>query len=199
MGASNPHPHGQIWATEHVPTIVAREQEALGRSAVLLDYLDDERERIVEENDHFVAVVPYWAVWPFETLVIARRRAPSLLDLDDAERAALGSVLKNLVQRYDGLFGTPFPYSMGDPSGTDDRCRGTRVLPSASALLPTPAAVGDHPQVHGRLRASRRAPTRHHSRGGCGATAGGVGVTGGSAPATASQRCAAPDRPLSAR
>ena len=113
MGASNPHPHGQIWATEHVPTIVAREQEALERSAVLLDYLDDERERIVEENDHFVAVVPYWAVWPFETLVIARRRVPSLLDLDDAERAALGPVLKNLVKRYDRLFGTTFPYSMG--------------------------------------------------------------------------------------
>ncbi len=113
MGASNPHPHGQIWATEHVPTIVAREQETLGRSPVLLDYLDSERERIVEENEHFVAVVPYWAVWPFETLVIARRRAPSLLDLDDDERAALGPVLKNLVRRYDGLFGTPFPYSMG--------------------------------------------------------------------------------------
>jgi UDPglucose--hexose-1-phosphate uridylyltransferase len=113
MGASNPHPHGQIWATEHVPTIVAREQEALERSAVLLDYLDDERERIVEENDHFVAVVPYWAVWPFETLVVARRRVPSLLDLDDAERAALGPVLKSLVKRYDGLFGTPFPYSLG--------------------------------------------------------------------------------------
>ena len=97
MGASNPHPHGQIWATEHVPTIVAREQEALERSAVLLDYLDDERERIVEENDHFVAVVPYWA----------------LLDLDDTERASLGPMLKSLVKRYDGLFGTQFPYSMG--------------------------------------------------------------------------------------
>jgi len=113
MGASNPHPHGQIWASEHVPTIVAREQEALERSAVLLDYLDDERERIVEENDHFVAVVPYWAVWPFETLVVARRRAPSLLDLDDTERASLGPMLKSLVKRYDGLFGTQFPYSMG--------------------------------------------------------------------------------------
>jgi UDPglucose--hexose-1-phosphate uridylyltransferase len=113
MGASNPHPHGQIWATEHVPTIVAREQEALGRSPVLLEYLDNERERIVEENEHFVAVVPYWAVWPFETLVVARRRVPSLLDLDDDERVALGPMLKNLVRRYDGLFGTPFPYSMG--------------------------------------------------------------------------------------
>jgi len=110
MGASNPHPHGQIWATEHVPTIVAREQESLGRAPILLDYLESERERIVEENEHFVAVVPYWAVWPFETLVIARRRVPSLLDLDDDERAALGPVLKNLVLRYDGLFGTPFPY-----------------------------------------------------------------------------------------
>ena len=199
MGASNPHPHGQIWATEHVPTIVAREQEALERSAVLLDYLDDERERIVEENDHFVAVVPYWAVWPFETLVVARRRVPSLLDLDDAERAALGPVLKNLVKRYDRLFGTPFPYSMGVHQAPTTGAEAQRVLPSASALLPTPAAVSDYPQVHGRLRASRRAPTRHHSRGGCGATTGGVGVTGGSAPATASQRCAVPDSPLSAR
>ena len=113
VGASSPHPHGQIWATEHVPTIVAREQECLGRTPVLLEYLRSERERIVEENDHFVAMVPYWAVWPFETLIVARRRVPSLPDLDDDESAALGSVMKNVVMRYDGLFGKPFPYSMG--------------------------------------------------------------------------------------
>lgn len=114
MGASNPHPHGQIWATEHVPMHVARE---LGRFAaspsLLADYLRDERERIVEEDAHVVAVVPYWAVWPFETLVATRRVVPSLIELSDAERASLARVLKLLVDRYDRLFDTRFPYSMG--------------------------------------------------------------------------------------
>jgi UDPglucose--hexose-1-phosphate uridylyltransferase len=114
MGASNPHPHGQIWATEHVPMLVAREQERfLEEPSLLAAYIDGERERVVEENDHFVACVPYWAVWPFETLVAARRIVPSLLDLRDDERAALAAILGRLVQRYDRLFDTRFPYSMG--------------------------------------------------------------------------------------
>jgi UDPglucose--hexose-1-phosphate uridylyltransferase len=114
MGASNPHPHGQIWATEHVPMHVAREQERFAAEpALLADQLAGERERVVEENEHFVAVVPYWAVWPFETLVASRRVVPSLLELDGDERAALASILKALVQRYDRLFDTRFPYSMG--------------------------------------------------------------------------------------
>jgi UDPglucose--hexose-1-phosphate uridylyltransferase len=114
MGASNPHPHGQIWATEHVPMHVAREQERFAAEpALLADQLAGERERVVEENEHFVAVVPYWAVWPFETLVASRRVVPSLLELDRDERAALASILKALVQRYDRLFDTRFPYSMG--------------------------------------------------------------------------------------
>jgi UDPglucose--hexose-1-phosphate uridylyltransferase len=114
MGASNPHPHGQIWATVHVPMHVARERERFAsKPALLFDYLADERERLVDENDHFVACVPYWAVWPFETLVAARRRAASLVDLDDDERAALAAILKQLVQRYDRLFDVRFPYSMG--------------------------------------------------------------------------------------
>jgi len=114
MGASNPHPHGQIWATEHVPMHVEREVERFDAEPALLeDYLARERERIVEENEHFVAVVPYWAVWPFETLVAARRRVPSLLELSGEERAALADVLKRLVQRYDRLFDVRFPYSMG--------------------------------------------------------------------------------------
>ncbi len=114
MGASNPHPHGQIWATEHVPMHVAREQERFAAEPSLLaDQLADERERVVEANEHFVAVVPYWAVWPFETLVASRRVVPSLLELDGDERAALASILKALVQRYDRLFDTRFPYSMG--------------------------------------------------------------------------------------
>ena len=114
MGASNPHPHGQIWATEHVPMHVAREQERFAtQPGLLADHLANEHERIVEENEDFVAVVPYWAVWPFETLVATRRVVPSLLDLDDGERTALAAILKALVQRYDRLFDTRFPYSMG--------------------------------------------------------------------------------------
>jgi UDPglucose--hexose-1-phosphate uridylyltransferase len=114
MGASNPHPHGQIWATEHVPMIVEREVRHFDASpSVLAHYLRDEQERIVEEDEHFVAVVPYWAVWPFETLVAARRVVPTLLDLSDDERASLARMLKRLVQRYDRLFDTRFPYSMG--------------------------------------------------------------------------------------
>ena len=117
MGASNPHPHGQIWATEHIPTHVAREQAHLIEQPTLIaDYLSselDEPARVVEANEHAVAVVPYWAVWPFETLVAPRRPVASLLQLTSEERAALASVLRLLVKRYDRLFDTPFPYSMG--------------------------------------------------------------------------------------
>lgn len=122
MGASNPHPHGQIWATEHMPLNVAREQEAQneyyganGRT-LLSDYLKLELEygsRIVCANDHFVALVPFWAVWPFETLVISKRPAGSLPDLDDAQRMGLADILKRLTARYDNLFQVSFPYSMG--------------------------------------------------------------------------------------
>jgi UDPglucose--hexose-1-phosphate uridylyltransferase len=114
MGASNPHPHGQIWATEHVPTLVAREQETLLAAPTLIaEYLAQEDERVVEENDSFVAVVPFWAVWPFETFVAPRRPVASLLGLDDYERRQLAALLGALVRRYDRLFDTRFPYSMG--------------------------------------------------------------------------------------
>lgn len=122
MGASNPHPHGQIWATESLPLQIARERAtqaahhaATGRT-LLGDYLDLELaqgERVVCANAHFVAVVPFWAVWPFETLLISRRPAPGLPDLDDAERDALADILKQITSRYDALFQVSFPYSMG--------------------------------------------------------------------------------------
>lgn len=122
MGASNPHPHGQIWATEHVPLHVAREQDrqlqhhaAHGRS-LLADYLALElarEERLVCANEHFAVVVPFWAVWPFETLVISRRQVASLADLDASEQASLADVVRRLVSRYDNLFQVLFPYSMG--------------------------------------------------------------------------------------
>lgn len=122
MGASNPHPHCQIWATESTPNEpakeLARQQEHLDRtgSCLLCDYLGVEvasGERIVCENDEFVALVPYWAVYPFETLVLGKRHAGSIAELDDHERDALADILRRLMIRYDNLFKTPFPYSMG--------------------------------------------------------------------------------------
>ena len=122
MGASNPHPHCQIWATAHVPDLVAREQAAqadwLGArgTCLLCDYLALERgrgERIVCENDRFTALVPYWAVWPFEAMVLSHRHAPSLDALDSSERDALADIMKRLTSKYDKLFDIPFPYTMG--------------------------------------------------------------------------------------
>jgi UDPglucose--hexose-1-phosphate uridylyltransferase len=122
MGASNPHPHGQFWATESVPNEPARERLAFDeyRAAhgrcLLCEYLEREAqqgERLVCANDHFVAVVPFWAMWPFETLVVARRHLVAIDALDNVERDALADVLKRLTTRYDNLFETPFPYSMG--------------------------------------------------------------------------------------
>lgn len=122
MGASNPHPHGQIWATSSLPMHVSRElntQAAYFTSAgrtLLGDYLDLELElgeRIICANDQFVALVPFWAVWPFETMLISRRAAPDLPSLDAAERDGLADILKQLTTRYDKLFNVSFPYSMG--------------------------------------------------------------------------------------
>lgn len=122
MGASNPHPHGQIWATEHVPTEPAKEQGAQARylaehgTCLLCDYLALERslgERIVFENDEFTALVPFWAVWPFEVMLVARRHVGSIPALDDAARNGLADAIKRLTVRYDNLFAVPFPYSMG--------------------------------------------------------------------------------------
>jgi galactose-1-phosphate uridylyltransferase, family 1 len=122
MGCSNPHPHSQIWATSHVPNEGQKEldhqrsyRERHG-SSLLLDYLAQEqqrKERIVCCNQHFTALVPYWAVWPFETLVLPHRVAGRLIDLSDGERDALADLLKRLTTRYDNLFQCSFPYSMG--------------------------------------------------------------------------------------
>lgn len=122
MGCSNPHPHGQIWAQRSIPNETARETERMrdyyartGKS-LLGDYLSREsalKTRIVCENDGFVALVPFWAVWPFETLVIARRPVPTLLELTEAERDALAEILRRVTTRYDNLFATMFPYSAG--------------------------------------------------------------------------------------
>jgi UDPglucose--hexose-1-phosphate uridylyltransferase len=122
MGASNPHPHGQVWATSSVPNELAREdarQRAwfAGHGEPLLGaYLRRELEsgeRLVLANDGFVAVVPYWASWPFETIVLPRRPVSGLDRLDAAEKDALADVFGRLTKAYDALFAAPFPYSMG--------------------------------------------------------------------------------------
>jgi UDPglucose--hexose-1-phosphate uridylyltransferase len=122
MGASNPHPHGQIWATRNVPNELAKEverqrawYEAHG-TTLLSDYLRRELDvgkRVVFANDAFAVLVPFWAVWPFETIVLPTRPVPALTQLDSRERDGLAEVLGRLTALYDRLFATPFPYSMG--------------------------------------------------------------------------------------
>jgi UDPglucose--hexose-1-phosphate uridylyltransferase len=121
MGASNPHPHGQIWAGEALPERGAREEarqrEHLVRTGrrLLLDVVSQEAGgvRVVEEDADWLVLVPFWAVWPFETLLVPRAPAARLADLDDGRRDALAQVMQRLMRRYDGLFGSPMPFSMG--------------------------------------------------------------------------------------
>jgi UDPglucose--hexose-1-phosphate uridylyltransferase len=122
MGCSNPHPHGQIWASHHVPMIPGRKLSAQQRyfdahgSDLLGDYLAQELargDRIVCRNEHWVALVPFWAVWPFETMLVPARRVGSLPSLDGEQRHALADIIRRLTARYDNLFRTSFPYSMG--------------------------------------------------------------------------------------
>ena len=131
MGCSNPHPHGQIWATRSLPTIPALEQRRqkahldLAGECMLCVYLKKEleqRERIVLENEHFVALVPFWAVWPFETMVLPKAHMGHILDMSPDQRDALAAIMIGLGVRYDNLFETSFPYSMGiHQSPTDGR------------------------------------------------------------------------------
>jgi len=122
MGCSNPHPHCQVWASEHVPTNPARKLasqqryfETNGRD-LLGDYLARElshQERLVFRNEHWAVVVPFWAVWPFETMLLPLRHVRDLPSLGSDERDALADVLSRLNKRYDNLFRCSFPYSMG--------------------------------------------------------------------------------------
>lgn len=138
MGASNPHPHGQIWAGSALPAGVEREAENQARHLaetgrpLLREYTDQESggPRVVVENDDWIVVVPFWAAWPFETLVLPRRPAARLPDLDDRARDALAATLVEMLARYDGLFRRPFPYSMGwhqAPFGAADDTSGWQL------------------------------------------------------------------------
>jgi UDPglucose--hexose-1-phosphate uridylyltransferase len=122
MGCSNAHPHGQIWANRTLPNELAKEVQAFRShyqahsSSLLSEYVALElqrKERLICANEHFVTLVPFWAVWPFETMVVSRRPVAALPDMSDEERAALADMLHQVTVRYDNLFKTSFPYTMG--------------------------------------------------------------------------------------
>ena len=129
MGCSNPHPHCQIWANQTIPNQPRLEQDSQaayrGRngSCLLCDYLDLERKvgiRIVCENDSFLALVPFWAAWPFEVLLISQKHSRDFVPFNPSERTGLADILKRVTTRYDNLFAISFPYSMGfHPAPTD--------------------------------------------------------------------------------
>ncbi len=130
-GASNPHPHGQIWASTFLPNEAVleldhqRRHHAKSGSALLVDYIERELEldeRVVLHNEHWAVVVPWWAYWPFETLLVPRRRVASLTSLSKDEREALAEILPAMLRGFDRLFDTPFPYC----SGWHDAPRGHR-------------------------------------------------------------------------
>ena len=137
MGASNPHPHGQVWASRSIPNEVVAEQKGQAKylaehgCCLLCAYREMEMklgERVVGVNDSFVAVVPYWAVWPFEVMVLPLRHVAGLEDLTGAERDGLAAMLQTVTSMYDKVFDTPFPYSMG--------------------LHPAPCDGEEHPEWH---------------------------------------------------
>lgn len=123
MGCSNPHPHGQIWTTSSLPEEPAAELEQMkkyrrernGRH-MLADYAaleSKKQERVVFENDAFLVVCPWWAIWPFETMIVSKAHKRALVDLDATEKTKLAEALAEMTRRYDNLFETHFPYSMG--------------------------------------------------------------------------------------
>lgn len=122
MGCSNPHPHGQIWAQGSLPLEIVKETKeqknyfAQKGKSLLSDYVQLELrqgERIVLENDHFVALVPFWAVWPYETMIVSKRHLQNILQFTEAEKTAFADILKKLTAKYDNLFEVSFPYSAG--------------------------------------------------------------------------------------
>lgn len=122
MGCSNPHPHGQIWSQRSIPSEVLKKGkhfkeywDSKNRS-LLQDYLEQELEldeRIIIENDHFVALVPYWAIWPYEVMILPKKHLKHIGQLNSKEEMAFAAIIKELCIRYDNLFETSFPYSSG--------------------------------------------------------------------------------------
>lgn len=137
MGCSNPHPHGQIWASTSIPMELTKESdqqkkyyEQHGRT-LLTDYVkleQQKQERIVLENDSFAAIVPFWAVWPYETLLVTKRTVQHITQFNEEEKKDFALILKQLTTKYDNLFSVSFPYSAG--------------------MHQSPVNSGDHPEWH---------------------------------------------------
>lgn len=130
MGCSNPHPHGQIWAQSSLPTQVEKTQKNLKKyydqhnKSLLKAYLDEElkvKERVVCENDHFAVVVPFWAIWPYETMIISKRHFSTIIAMTKEEIVSFAQILKTITVKYDNLFETSFPYSSGIHQAPTDR------------------------------------------------------------------------------
>ncbi|NIY94303.1 galactose-1-phosphate uridylyltransferase [Vibrio diazotrophicus] len=146
MGCSQPHPHGQVWANSFIPTMVSKKDhhqaDYFGKhgSPLLHDYVHRElqnKDRVVVETEHWVVVVPYWAAWPFETLVLPKQKVSRITDLSDEQQADLSIALKAITTRYDNLFQCSFPYCMGwhgAPFSLGDNCEHWQV--HASFLPP---------------------------------------------------------------
>ena len=184
MGASNPHPHGQIWSGDALPVEAEREDAEQARHRadtgrrLLVDYAEAERggPRVIRDAGGWLTLVPFWAAWPFEAMLVPLAPAARLADLDAAARDGLAEALRDLNLRYDGLFRRPFPFSMGwhqAPFGgaPDGPLAGSRAL--------LPAAPARHgAQVHGGLRAAVRAAAGPDARGGGRPAARRPGLTG---------------------
>lgn len=130
MGCSNPHPHGQIWAQHSIPEVVLKKQKQqlkhwdIHKRSLLSDYIKQEielNERIILKNDHFVALVPYWAVWPYETMIVPINHYHHINQLNEEEAIAFASIIKDLTTKYDNLFETSFPYSAGIHQSPTDK------------------------------------------------------------------------------
>ena len=171
MGASNPHPHGQIWATRHPPNELEKETHRQGEHLLqhgrplLLDYLEQELkqgERIVLANDDFCVLVPFWAIWPFETMILPRRRIGGFDEMSAGERTSLAQALSAADPALRQPVRCAVPLFDGVPSEAD-RWRAPCGMADARAFLSSPSALGDDPQVHGRLRDAGLSPAGSHA------------------------------------
>jgi len=122
MGCSNPHPHGQIWAQNSLPNEVKKKAEQQRKyyekigNSLLMDYLQEELEaetRIIQQNEHFVSLIPFWAIWPYEAMILPKRTLSHIGEFSASEKTSFASILKDLTQRFDRVFDTSFPYSSG--------------------------------------------------------------------------------------
>lgn len=145
MGCSNPHPHGQVWAQHQLPSLAEKKQQAQTKyyqqynRNLLQDYVARElkqEERVVVQNDDWLVVVPYWAAWPFETLLLPRFPVSRMTELDDAQKCSLADIIKQITIRYDNLFNCSFPYSMGWHGAPYDKLEHPEWTLHASFLPP---------------------------------------------------------------